>query len=143
MTTSLQHTLDRERAIYDVLAKPLLYQLAELHGLSIRDFASIFAISKGHAESILKHKVLPSLELAFRISRYFECAVDDLFGWRVEDTGERRPLLICLPGRPKLLRLNKYADRSALPLIGQVEAALKEQGGIEKLAVRLSGEGYK
>ena len=138
--TNLQQTLDRERALYDTLSKPLLYQLAELHGISIRDFASVFGISKGHAESILKHKVLPSLELGFRIARYMECSVDDLFGWRVEDTGERRPLLIQLPGRARLLRLNKHADRSALPLVAQVEAALKEEGGVEKLAKRLEGK---
>lgn len=94
MPTGLQIRIDRERAVYETLQKPLLYQLVTLHQLSIRDFASVFGISKGHAENLLKHRTVPDLELAFRIARYFTVSVDELFGWRFDDTGDRCPTLI-------------------------------------------------
>jgi plasmid maintenance system antidote protein VapI len=76
MSTNVQQVIEKQRAVYDTLAKPLLQQLSELHGLTIRDIAAIFKISKGHAEAVLKHRVFPSLELAVRIARYFETNVD-------------------------------------------------------------------
>lgn len=94
MPTNLQSMIERQRAIYETLAKPLLSQLASLHRLTIRDFAAVFGISRNHAEAILKHRVVPSLELAFRIARYYEVHVDELFGWMFDDTGERRPLIV-------------------------------------------------
>lgn len=99
MPTNLQITIERQRAVYESLAKPLLYQMAMLHRLSIREFAAIFQISKGHAEAVLKHQVAPNLELAFRIARYFEVRVDDLFGWMFDDVGVRRPLLVEVDGK--------------------------------------------
>jgi putative transcriptional regulator len=124
VTTRVQRVVERQRAIYETLAKPLLQQLVELHGLSIRDFARIFEISKGHAEAVLKHRTEPSLELAFRIARYFDLTVDDLFGWRFDDTGDRRPLLIHVPGKA-IMRVN--TDFSALELVKRLEEEKKEQ----------------
>lgn len=88
---NVQRTIEKTRAVWETLDRPLLSQFAEIYGLSIRDFAGIFSISKGHAEDILKHRKFPTLELAFRISRYFEVTVEDLFGWRIDDTGDRCP----------------------------------------------------
>jgi transcriptional regulator with XRE-family HTH domain len=99
MSTGLQRSIERQRAVYESLAKPLLYQLAKIHGLSIREFAEIFEISKNHAEAVLKHRTTPSLELAFQIARYFDVSVDHLFGWMFDDTGNRRSLLLEVNGK--------------------------------------------
>ena len=99
MPTGLQRIIEKQRAVYETLATPLLYQLARMHGLSIREFAEIFEISKNHAEAVLKHRVSPSLELAFQISRYFDLKVDELFGWQFDDTGNRRPLVLEVDGK--------------------------------------------
>ena len=69
-----------------------------MHGLTIREFAEVFEISKNHAEAVLKHRTSPSLELAFQIARYFDLKVDELFGWMVDDTGNRRPLVLEVQG---------------------------------------------
>ncbi len=99
MPTNLQRTIERQRAVYETLATPLLYQLARIHGLTIREFAEIFGISKNHAEAVLKHRTSPSLELAFHIARYFDVKVDELFGWMFDDTGNRRPLVLEVKGK--------------------------------------------
>ena len=99
MPTNLQRTIERQRAVYETLATPLLYQLARIHGLSIREFADIFKISRNHAEAVLKHRSTPSLELAFQIGRYFDVRVDELFGWMFDDTGNRRPLVVESKGK--------------------------------------------
>jgi len=99
MPTNIQRTIERQRAIYETLAMPLLYQLARMHGLSIREFAEVFEISKNHAEAVLKHRTTPSLELAFQIARYFDLKVDELFGWQFDDTGNRRPLVLEVKGK--------------------------------------------
>jgi transcriptional regulator with XRE-family HTH domain len=135
--TNVQTVNQKQRAVYESLAKPLLQQLTELHGLTIRDVAAVFSISKGHAEGILKHRVFPSLELSVRIARYFEVSVDDLFAWRVDDSGERRPLLIELPGIDVPIRLNKWFERDALKLVEQLAEAMKCEGGVEEMAAEL------
>ena len=99
MPTNLQRTIERQRAVYETLEMPLLYQLTKMHGLSIREFAEVFEISKNHAEAVLKHRTSPSLELAFQIARYFDLKVDDLFGWMFDDTGNRRPLVLEVKGK--------------------------------------------
>lgn len=125
--------------MYGELNKPLLAQLADLHQLSIRDFAAIFGISKSHAQEILSHETMPSLELAIRISRYWECSVEELFGWRVDDEGERRPLLVALPGTNQLVRLSsRNREHDSLALIQAVvlwirmKMKMKEEGGDER-----------
>ena len=82
---------------------PLLSRVARAHQISVRDFASIFGISKSVAAEILSEKKMPSLELAVRVSRYFEVTVEELFGWRIDDTGERRPLLVIDQGQVRKL----------------------------------------
>ena len=118
--TNVQKSNEAMRLVYAKLDKPLMAYLAELHRLSIRKFAAIFGISKAHAEDILKHRVFPTLELAVRIARYWECSVDELFGWRVDDSGERRPLIIELPnGETKRLTVGN-SGRSSLPLVTEL-----------------------
>lgn len=135
--TNVQTAIQKQRAVYESLAKPLLQQLAELHGLTIRDVAAIFGISKGHAESILKHRVFPSLELAVRIARYFEVSVDELFAWRVDDSGDRRPLLIELPGVRDPIRLRSQEHSESLSLVIRVSNAMQVKYGIEMLSKKL------
>lgn len=137
MTTNIQIVIEKQRAVYGTLTKPLLQQLAELHGLTIRDVAGIFQISKGHAEAILKHRVFPSLELAVRFARYFETSVDELFAWRVDDSGDRRPLLIELPGYATPIRLTHRHEKDSISLVRQVADAIRAEGGMEKLGLKL------
>jgi transcriptional regulator with XRE-family HTH domain len=111
--TNLQIGIEQQRAVYSHLRKPLLLQMANLHGLSYRDIAEIFNISRSHAENLLQHRRMPNnLELAIRIARYFEVNVEELFGWNFDDDGQRRPLLIELPGTGTVARL-KASDRNA------------------------------
>ena len=97
--TNVQEVIEKQRAVYETLSRPLSSQLASMHKITVRGFADIFGISKSHAEDILSHRKMPSVELAFRIARYYEVSVDELFGWRVDDTGERCPLVVDLGDR--------------------------------------------
>jgi putative transcriptional regulator len=117
--SNLQMRIESARRYYSGLGQtPLLEQLTQIHGITQREFAAILGVSKQHSENLLKHKVLPSLELALKIARYFECTVEDLFGWRVDDGGERRPLLIKDPETGEVRRLNAAGKRvRALELI--------------------------
>lgn len=130
MKTNLQIAIEQQRAVYSHLRKPLLLQMAQLHQLTVRDIAEIFGIARSHAENILNHRKLPSLELAIRLARYFEVTVDDLFGWMYDDEGIRRPLLIELPGTGQVVRL-KASDKSAdaLEMVRQVAKALGQEDG--------------
>lgn len=94
--TNIQVAIEKMRSFYEG-GSPLLAWMCRAHQITIRDFAAIFKISKSHAAEIISHQVFPSLELAVRISRYYEVTVEELFGWRVDDTGERRPLLVIDP----------------------------------------------
>jgi transcriptional regulator with XRE-family HTH domain len=128
--TNLQIGVEKQRAVYTSLPVPLLAQLADLHGITVREFATIFGISKSLAWEILNHRKLPSLDLAIRIARYWECTTDELFGWMVDDTGDRRPLLILLRNNT-VVRL-KTTDRSAraLAMIHELAKQLKEKFGV-------------
>ena len=128
MKSNIQVGIEQQRAVYSQLRKPLLLQMAQLHQLTYRDIAEIFGISRSHAENLLHHRRIPTLELAFRIARYFEVRVDDLFGWNFDDDGQRRPLLIELPGTGTVARL-KASDRNAgsLEMIRQLAEILKKQ----------------
>lgn len=114
MPTALQTRIDKERQYFESFSKPFLYQLVLIHQMTIRDFAEVFGISKNHAEAILKHRTAPSLELAFKIARYFSVTVDDLFGWRFDDNGDRSPLLVELK-RGEIVKL--AADENVLKVI--------------------------
>jgi plasmid maintenance system antidote protein VapI len=138
--TNVQSIIENQRSFYENLGRPLLQYVLEVYGLSIRDFAGIFSISLSHAEDIVKHRVFPSLELAIRIARYWECSTDDLFAWRVDDDGGRYPLLISLPGREGSIRLSTHrAKRNALPLVKDVALAMKSEDGIVELERKLKG----
>lgn len=125
MKSNLQITSEKARAIYEGSGQPpLLAQIAAVHNLSVRDFASIFGIGKSHANDILNHKVLPSLELALKISRYWECSVEELFGWRVDDDGARRPLLIIDPVTGRVRKLTAKQGRTRA-----IELAMEAKAG--------------
>jgi plasmid maintenance system antidote protein VapI len=143
VTTGLQQAIERQRTEYERLGKPLLQYLVELHGLSVRKFAEVFGISKGHAEDLMKHKVFPTLTLAVRIARYFETNVDDLFAWRLNDTGDRRPLVVVIPGTEGVVRIKsvnsgKGIEFSGLKLVERVLEAMK-QGNVKTLAAKMKG----
>ena len=106
--TERQVVSEKCRALYETPGSPpLLQQICALYTITIREFASIFEISKAHAEAIMKHRKFPALELAIQICRYFECTVEELFGWRVDDDGKRRPLLVVDPKTGKAYRLSE------------------------------------
>ena len=110
--SNIQVCNEKARAVYEAQGQPpLLQQICAVHGISIRDFASIFGISKTFAAEIISHQKFPSLELAVRISRYWEVAVEDLFGWRIDDGGERRPLLVIDPSTGKVRKLTQKEGR--------------------------------
>src|SRR5580658_5660419 len=109
------------------MSRPLLAQIAELHGISVRDFAALFDVSKTYAAGVLNHTRQPSLEVAVRISRYFEVTVEELFGWWFDDNGERRPLLIQLPGTDRVMVLKSSdPDHATLKLVKVIAQALKD-----------------
>jgi DNA-binding XRE family transcriptional regulator len=110
--SNIQVCNEKARAVYGAQGQPpLLQQICAVHGISIRDFASIFGISKTFAAEIIGHQKFPSLELAVRICRYWEVTVEDLFGWRIDDGGERRPLLVIDPGTGKVRKLTQKEGR--------------------------------
>lgn len=93
--SNLQLSIERAREFYQ--DSPLLSRICWAHQLTVREFAAIFGISKSHAFEIIRHEKLPSLELAIRIARYWEVSVEELFGWRIDDDGARRPLVVIDP----------------------------------------------
>ena len=114
---------EKARAYYQAQGQPpLLVQICAAHQVSIRDFAAIFGISKTYSAEIINHEKFPSLELAVRISRYWEVTVEDLFGWRIDDTGERRPLLVIDPATGKVRKLTQKEGRT-----GAIELALESR----------------
>lgn len=93
-------------------------QICQVHGLTLREFARIFEMSKSHAEDIWNQVRFPSLPEAIQIARYFEVTVEELFGWRLDDKGDRRPLLVEDPRTGKVVRLNRNNElQSALALV--------------------------
>lgn len=128
MSTAVQRNVEHRREVYGHLRLPLLQQLAFIHNLNVRDLAEIFGCSKSYIAEVFNHKKLPSLELAIRISRYFETTTDDLFGWRVDDDGSRRPLVVELPGTRQLIRL-KTTDKThgSMALIRMVSEEIQKQ----------------
>lgn len=127
MATNIQIGNEKARAVYGQCPRPLLAQLCELHDISIREFAAIFGVSKSYAEEIVNHKKFPPLDVAFRIARYWECSVEELFGWRVDDDGIRRPLIAKAPQTGKFIRLDPRLnkDHQALNLVTVMVENLK------------------
>jgi len=126
--TNLQISIEQQRAVYSWLARPLLSQLCEVHGLSVRDMASIFGISKTFASEIMNHQKLPSLELGIRLARYFEVDVESLFGWMLDDDGCRRPLIVETP--KGLVRLSsRNPHHGSLELVEAVAMEIYRREG--------------
>lgn len=99
--------------------------MAESFGVTVRQFAEVFGISNDYAHKILTHKSFPSLELAVRIARYWGCGVDELFGWRVDDTGDRSPVKAEVPGVGMVvIARDGFAD-NPMPLVEKVVEMLK------------------
>lgn len=128
------------RAVYEQCPRPLLAQIAEIHGFSHRQFAAIFGISKSYAEELLNHKKYPDMELGIRIARYFEVTVEEMFGWRIDDDGMRRPLLIEVSGRDGLhMRLKPHLKaHSTLEMVRAVVILLNQKRDVFFLPKRKS-----
>lgn len=102
-------------------------QLAKIHGLTVRDFARIFGMSKSHAEDVLAMRCFPRAEMCIQIARYFEVSTDDIFGWMIDDAGERRPLVIELYGTGKVLRLKaQVKEHGSLALVKAVAEEMRK-----------------
>ena len=113
--SNVQTAIERAREKYGEEA-PLLQRVCAAHQISIRDFAAIFGISKTHAAEIIAHRKFPDLELAVRISRYWEVTVEELFGWRIDDDGARRPLLVIDPSTGQARKLVGQGRTGAIEL---------------------------
>ena len=129
--SQLQVCNEKAKAIYENdLEMPLLQQICRLHNVSAQEFAEIFGISRAQSYKILNHEDFPSLELGIQISRYFEVEVEWLFGWRVDDNGARRPLLIEHPGTKLLMRLRAANPEASVPALVEAKMAyLKQRKG--------------
>jgi transcriptional regulator with XRE-family HTH domain len=126
--TNVQIAIEQQRVRYSTLRKPLLAQMAEAHRLTVREFAAIFGISKSYAQEILNHEKFPSLEMAIRVARYWECTVEELFGWRVDDDGMRRPMMIELPGTGTTVRLSSTYDQDkSIPVTVLLGQAIRKE----------------
>ena len=122
--SNIQVAIEKMRGVYEPEGcPPLLTWICKSHQITIRDFAAIFGISKSHAAEIINHQSFPSLELAVRISRYWECTVEELFGWRVDDDGARRPLLVVDVNTGQVRKL-VGKDR-----VGAIELAVESKAG--------------
>lgn len=132
--TRIQVCSEKARAVYaNDLGTPLLQQLCMLHNVSIREFAEIFGISKSHAEDVIKERIFPPLQAAIAISRYFEVDVEFLFGWRVDDNGTRRPLLIEVQGSKTLVRLKVGDPASSSKALVEARAEWLRRQKVEEL----------
>lgn len=130
--TNVQIGIEQARALYEYLREPLLLQLAKLHHLSVRDFAGIFGISKSHAHDILWHRKVPTLELAVRMSRYFETDTDTLFAWRFDDDGARRPLVQPVEGGGVLRFSSDKKFFQSMEMVRYTAEWMKQQSRKEK-----------
>jgi transcriptional regulator with XRE-family HTH domain len=122
--TRLQVCSEKAREIYaNDLDTPLLMQLCKLHNLSVAEFGEIFGISRAQAYKVLNHEDFPSLPVAIAIARYWDVDVEFLFGWRVDDDGSRRPLLIENPSTQVLIRLKSSDPEASVPAL--IEARME------------------
>jgi putative transcriptional regulator len=67
----------------DKFGKKLL-MLRTQHGLTVRELGKAVGISIGHITQMETGKNKPSLEVAFKIARFFNVSVDDLADDEVE-----------------------------------------------------------
>ena len=115
--SNIQQCREGARAWYEKRGTlPLLSHIAAAHSLTVREFGTIFGIKKSYACEILNERCFPPLELALKIACYFEVTVEELFGWRLEDTGERRPLLVIDPVTGQVVKLVGENRKDAITL---------------------------
>lgn len=127
--TNLQITIERQQALYLPLYPSLLAQLAKIHKISVREFASIFGTGKSLAADVLNMKKFPDMVLALRIARYFEVTVDELWGWLVNDSGARRPLVVEM-GNGRVMRLmSGVKAHGALALVAAMAEQMRREDG--------------
>lgn len=111
MRTGLQISVEKARALYcREGSPPLLQQIVQIYRISVREFAIIFGIKKSQAANIISHKAVPTLHLAIDICRYFEVSVEDIFGWRFDDHGKRRPMVMIDTKTGQAFRLKNVND---------------------------------
>jgi DNA-binding XRE family transcriptional regulator len=129
METNVQTVIERQRKKYTRDGCPTLLQMiCTTFRLSYQEFAKVFGISKSSAALLITHETMPSLELAIKMARYFEVTVEDLFGWRVDDEGMRRPLLVEIKG--EYVRLGAYKRRHKTMAL--VDAKLEDESSCKK-----------
>ncbi len=58
-----------------------LKQIRQEHGLSQQSLAMRVEVSRQTIISIENKKYRPSIELAFKLARYFNCQIEDIFIW--------------------------------------------------------------
>lgn len=121
MASNIQICNEKAREFYG--DSPLLQRICTAHGITLRDFAAIFEISKSLAGEVLSHKALPKLELAVRVARYFGVTVEELFGWRIDDDGKRRPLLVIDQETGQVMKL------VGKNRVGAIELAVGKESG--------------
>ena len=57
----------------------------EADGLSQADLAAAVDVSRQTINAIERGRYDPSLELAFRLAAYFDCAIEDVFTYEPEE----------------------------------------------------------
>lgn len=67
-----------------------LHRYREEAGLSQGDLAAGVGVSRQTINAIERERYDPSLELAFKLAAFFECAIEDLFDPDVGDVGSPR-----------------------------------------------------
>lgn len=60
----------------------------ERHGLSQGELAEAVGVSRQTINAIERDRYNPSLELAFKLSVYFDCQIEELFEPDTEPVGE-------------------------------------------------------
>jgi DNA-binding XRE family transcriptional regulator len=128
MSTALQIGIEKQRAVYAELRRPVLSQLMEMHRVTIREFAEMMGISPSYCEEIVNEKKFPKLVVALRMCRYWEVTVEELFGWWLDDDGQRRPFVIELPKTGQVIRLNaRNKGDETMELVAHVAKILRER----------------
>lgn len=59
----------------------------EAEGLSQADLAAAVSVTRQTINAIERERYDPSIELAFKLARYFDCQIEDLFDPVFEDDG--------------------------------------------------------
>ncbi|WP_435175978.1 helix-turn-helix transcriptional regulator [Halorussus sp. AFM4] len=59
----------------------------DAEGISQADLAAAVDVSRQTINAIERDRYDPSIELAFKLARYFDCRIEDLFDPELEDDG--------------------------------------------------------